>query len=264
MKIISFVNYKGGVSKTTTAFNIVGLMAMKKKKVLVVDCDAQGNMTFAFGIDKFSKEFVGLEQIFDKKTVDPLDIVREKPIEEMPTVDIIPCNIDLDASEMVLVNKTRREFILKKYIEKHADFFNKYDYVVMDTSPRFSIVNINVFSASDEIILVCNIDSNAYLGCVSVMETWGDITEDLEIANNIKGLIISKYDKRVKLSSELVDLIHDNEELNKIAFKTYIPENIKIRETVAAGLPLPYYDSKSVALLSFINLYKEMVKRGVL
>lgn len=264
MKIISFVNYKGGVSKTTTMFNITGIMASKKLRVLIIDCDPQGNTTNAFGIYNKEPDFMCINHVFDKKDVKPETIVIKAPNQLMPTVDVIGSNKFLDASEMSLVSKTKREYVLSKYIERHNDFFQQYDYVLIDTAPRFSVININVYTVSDEIMLVSDIDSNAYLGCVSVMETWENLSDELEIPNNIHGLIVSRYDKRINMSAEMIDYIHKDTQLSHLLFNTFIPENIKVRECLTVGEPVIFNSKKSVAVDAYKKLYNEMIKRGVL
>ena len=264
MKIISFVNLKGGTGKTSLAFNLVGLMAKKNKKVLVIDADAQANMTNNFGIDDGDDDVLGLAQVFDNKNIFPYEVILKAPIANMPFVDVIPCNIYLSASEMMLISRAGREYVLKSYINKYYDYFKEYDYIIFDTAPNIGAINMNVLYASDEIILVSDVGIHGYKGCRLIKSVWEDLCGDLKIESKINGIIINRFDRRIRLSSEFAELIKETEELNEITFDTFIPENIKVRECEAAGIPLVYYDTKNVAIKAYIGLYKEMIEKGIL
>ena len=268
MKVISFCNLKGGSGKSSTAFNIVGILAKKKKKVLVIDCDAQANMTNNFGIDDYDFSIKGVVNLFDsvsiKQSIAPEEIIIKSPVQEMPTVDLMPCNIYLTASEMKVVGLSAREWILRNYFEENADFFKRYDYAIIDTAPSLGIININVFYASDEMILVTDVGVHGYKGCKLIMKEWASIAKSLRTTNNIHGIVINRYSKVIRLGADFLEFVKTDEEFNNLAFKTLIPENIKIRECETVGKPLAFYDIKNVAISAYIDLYKEMVKRGIL
>lgn len=268
MKIISFCNLKGGTGKSSTAFNIVGILAKKKKKVLVIDCDAQANMTNNFGIDDYDFAIRGVINLFDsvsiKQTLHPELIIIKHPVKEMPTVDLMACNIYLTASEMKIVSLSARECILKNYFEENADFFKRYDYIVVDTAPSLGIININVFYASDEMILVTDVGIHGYKGCKLIMKEWASIAKSLRTTNNIHGIVINRYSKVIRLGADFLDFVKTDREFNELAFKTLIPENVKIRESEIVGRPLVFYDTKNAAINAYIDLYKEMVQRGIL
>jgi chromosome partitioning protein len=191
-------------------------------------------------------------------------VIVKKPLDIMPTVDLLPSHIYLTAAEMQLVSKAARETVLKKYIERHIEFFSRYDYIIFDTAPSLSIVNQNAFVVADSILLVSDISINGLKGSTKFISEWNNICEDLNIEKNIKGMLINKYDKRTKLSKEVAEYVREHELLKELSFDVIVPENIKLKETEMLHSPIAYYDVKNAGYEAYVDLVKELKKRSIL
>lgn len=262
-KIITFGTLKGGTGKTNTCFNITGFLAKEKKKILVIDLDPQANITNDLGFDETLDEFDYVGDIFEKGVL-PIHVIIEAPNEAMPTVDLIPSSVQLTTVEMKIITRPAREHILKKYINKYKDFFNKYDYILIDTSPNVSAVNQNGFVASDSILLISDVGINSIKGAKVLINVWEDICEALDIEFNIKGLVINRYDSRIKLAKDFIEYVQENPILKEYSFDTIIPENVKLKETELEKLPISYYDTKCSGFKAYTALVQELKNEGVL
>lgn len=265
MKSIAIANCKGGTGKSLSTFTLAGFLAKKRKKVLVVDCDAQGNTSNNFCVSEMVSEY-NLPTVSDiyENNILPTNVVIKSPLSNIPYLDVIPSNISLTATEMRLVSYPARETLLKSYIEKHKSFFDNYDYIFFDLNPSINIINQTVLYFVDSIIMVSDVDINSFNGVVLLKNLWEDISFKLGIDSKIKGLIINRFDKRIKLSKDFIEYLREHEELQKLSFDTLIPENVKLKESVTVGEPICYYDTKSSGYLAFTKLLKEMKERGVI
>ena len=242
MKIISFGTLKGGTSKTTTTFNVSSILAERGYKVLAVDADPQANLTTNFGLDETIEGFKSIQDIFEDKESNIESIVCRSPLKELKKLDVIPSGIMLTSTEMRLVGMAARENTLKNYIARNKVFFDAYDYILIDTNPSMSIVNQNAFAISDFICLTNIIGMNSFKGTQLFMALWSDIAESLGLDNNIKGLLVTQYDKRTNLSGQFLDFLKDLEYVRSILFDTIIPINIKLAESELEKKPINIYD----------------------
>lgn len=267
MKTICVGTLKGGCGKTLLSFNLAGYLAKKRFKVLLVDCDPQGNATENCGISD-DEEYSTIADIYEsylmRKEITPGSIIIKNPILEIPTLDLIAADITLTATEMRMVSVTARETILKNYIEKYRASFEKYDYIIFDCNPSLNICNQNAMYSSDSILLITDIGRNSFKGVKLLIELWSGMCENLKIENNIKGIVINKYDKRIKLSKDFLEYIKDNEMFVELSFDNIIPYNVKLQETEVVGLPISYYNTKNAGYKAFNDLIKEFKTRGVL
>ena len=149
-KVIAVTNQKGGVGKTTTTANLGVGLAMKGKRVLLIDADAQGDLTICLGYhdpDRFEDTLTTiLKQVIEDELVDPFDAV----IHNEEGIDLIPCNIELSGMEVSLVNVMGREYILRQYLDQIKD---EYDYILIDCSPSLGMVTINALTAADSVLI---------------------------------------------------------------------------------------------------------------
>lgn len=266
MKIITMATLKGGAGKTMNAFNIAGIVA-EKKKVLLVDVDPQCNLTSNCGVDITSTETASIRDIFEnqpKSQPKPEEIIVKKPIEELPKLDVIPSSIYLFKTEKEIFGKSDRERILEKYFKKHHAFFEYYDYIIIDTNPSMSFTNINAFLIADSIILSCDISNNSVTGAELFCELWDETREELGMEDNISALLISNYDGRSNLAKELIDYTRVSSFSKDILLKTIINTTVKLKETEISHKPINIYNNSHKACQQYRNVVKELKKEGIL
>lgn len=196
MKIITIGALKGGVGKTTFIFNLAGYIAKDNKKVLLIDLDPQANLTVSF---KLKTNNANSAELFNGKVL--INQTRYK------NIDIISSNIKLEALNRTLIQVVASEKILYKYFKffKNQEFLN-YDYVIIDTSPSLSLINLNAFAVADSIVLVSDwslysLDALRYL-----IPIWETNARDLEISNNFKAIILNNI-KHYKMSQDFIEAI---------------------------------------------------------
>lgn len=266
MKVITYATLKGGTGKTMTTFSTAGILAERKNKVLIFDADPQANITSNLGIDETQEGFIGIQEIFENPKFDVNKLIIRSPIEELPTLDIIPSSVFLTATETKIISLAGREFLLRNYIRKNADIFEKYDYIMFDTNPNMGIVNQNVFLVSDAIILITIPGKNGLKGAELFEALWGDIIDRLGMKNNIKGLLINMLDQRLKLQKEFIEYCLDEEDIDeedirKILFKAIIPKNAKLAETEIEVRPINMYDKLSSGYTAYNKFVDELLER---
>lgn len=265
MKVITIGTLKGGTGKTTTTFNLAGVLA-ESNKVLIIDADPQCNLTSFAGVNITDQNRKSLKNIFENnhENVLPPEIIIQSPIREISNLDIIPSNIKLTATEIQLVSRAGRERILFNYIDKYKEAFEAYDYIIIDTNPSMGIINQNAFLLADSIILVSDISFNGVQGAELFMYLWEDVRADLRKENNVAALIINNYDKRMNLASELREYCTDDDEFHKILIGTSIPSTVKMKETETAHQPINILYPKSPAHKALLEVVKELNERGII
>jgi len=263
-KVISFATMKGGTGKTNVAFNLIGFLSKAGKKVLVIDFDAQGNMTNDFHINQLTQDYDSIGDVLENN-ISFKDVIVESPIAEMPTVDLIPSNRKLTDTEIRIIrNNVSTHGMMKEWLKHNHNHVKKYDYIICDTPPVVNVPTQNALFISDSIILVTEVGMHSIQGAMNIIDRWDDICKNLRIENKVVGLLINKYDKRVKLAQDFKDYVDANPVLKKLAFDTIIPQNIKLQETSVVNLPISYYDVKNTGYTAYISFVKELIKMEVI
>lgn len=263
MKIITVATLKGGTGKTTVVFNLAGVLS-ERKKVLIIDADAQCNISSDVGINIADQSKKTIKDIFESSKIKPKEVIEKSPIKELPNLDIIGSSIKLTATELQLVSRAGREQILKHYIDDNIEIFKEYDYILIDTNPSMGIVNQNAFYVADHILLVSDISYNGIQGAELFMYLWEEARNDLRKKDNISALIINNFDKRIGLSSDLKQYCSDTDIFKDILIEPPIPNSIKLKETSLNHKPVNITAEKHKACMAIKEVAKELNEKGVL
>ena len=262
MKVIAVGTLKGGTGKTTVTFNLGGALA-EKHRVLLVDIDPQCNLSNNAGVDITEQDTYSSRDIFETPGVLPEDLVVNCPIEQLPNLDIIPSNILLTATELHIGSRAARERIMKNYFEDHKNFFEQYDYILIDTNPSMGIVNQNAFLMADSIILVTDVDDNSRIGLQLFMYLWEEIRNDLRKPNNIKALVINKADMRTTLTEQIMEYCQEDEELSEILVPQTIRAKVAFAKAALKKLPVTLYKGGEEAAEEITSVVNILAERGV-
>ena len=249
--VISIVNQKGGVGKTTTAVNLSAFLAKKRKKVLVIDLDPQGNATSGYGFEKSSLENTVYDLLVNEE-----EIVNVIAPTSVKNVDMCPTNINLAGAEVELVSAISRETILKRAIEP---VLNQYDYIIVDCPPSLGLLTINALTACEGVIVPIQGEYYALEGLSQLVDTINMIKKKLNPQVGILGVVITMHDRRTQLTRRVVEEVQKY--FGDKVFKTFIPRNVRLAEAPSHGLTIDEYDAKSKGSLAYQALANEVIKR---
>ncbi len=251
-KIISVVNQKGGVGKTTTAVNLASGIGMLGKKVLLVDFDPQGNTTSGYGINKKDIKISSYELLIGLAKADETIIKTE-----FKNVDVIPASIDLAAAEVDLINKEHRESQLKMGLSPLRE---RYDYIFIDCPPSLGLITINALNASDTVLVPIQCEYFALEGLSQLMASVRQVKRLYNPTIEIEGIVLTMYDARLNLTAQVVAEI--KKYFSNKLFKTAIPRAVRLSEAPSYGKPIQYYDKRSKGADAYNSLAKEFLKRN--
>lgn len=248
MKVITIINQKGGVAKTTTSQNLSYALVKKGYKVLAIDLDSQQNLSY---ITKASNNYKSIFEVLSN------DADINETIQTIDNLDFIRASEKLSIIDTVLF-KTGKEYKLK---EKIAKIKNKYDYIIIDTAPALNILTINALVASNEIVITALADILSLQGITNLIETIEPIKQYCNNSLQIKGILLTKYNERLSLNKELLQSFESVAKANNTKiFKTKIRESIAVRESQANRQPIIYYAKNNNASIDYDNFTKEFLK----
>ena len=239
MKIVAIGTLKGGTGKTTITFNVGGALA-EKYKVLLVDIDPQCNLSASCGVNVAERKYRSSRDIFmeDNSESTPDELIIKAPIKELPNLDVIPSHMLMTAVEFFLVNRPARESVLKNYIQDHLQFFEQYDYILIDTNPSMSVINQNAFLLADSIVLVTDISEDGISGVELFSHLWDNIRKAHRVPNNVKAMVINLADRRINLTKELKEYCEDNVDLIPLLVKDMVYGKVIYKDARMEHLPV--------------------------
>ena len=249
--VISIVNQKGGVGKTTTAVNLGSFLAAKRKKVLIFDLDPQGNATSGYGFDKMELENTVYDLLVNEEDIE--NVIQHTNVKN---VDMCPTNINLAGAEVELVSAISRETILKRAIEPVID---EYDYIIIDCPPSLGLLTINALSACEGVIVPIQGEYYALEGLTQLIDTINMIKKKLNPVVGILGVVITMFDSRTQLTKQVVEEVEKY--FGDKVFKTHIPRNVRLAEAPSHGKTIGDYDPKSKGAIAYQQLAQEVIKR---
>ena len=258
-KVIALANQKGDVGKTTTAVNLGIGLARQGKKVLLVDADAQGNLTDSLGWNEPDKLPVSLATIMSKVIMEEQIDPDEGILHHDEGVDLMPANIELSAMEVSLVNTMSREIVLRNYLKEVK---GKYDYVLIDCMPSLGMITVNALAAADSVIIPVQSHYLPAKGMSQLLQTIGRVKKNINPNLKIDGALITMVDNRTNFAKEISSLLRENYGDKLRVFKTEIPLAIKAAETSAEGKSIYSHDAHGKAAAAYEALTKEVLSDG--
>ena len=255
-KIISVINQKGGVGKTTTVINLAAGLTMKGKRILVIDLDPQGNATTGLGLSNNENLDQTIYSVLNG-TKKVSEVITKTNIENL---DLITSNVDLSGLEVETAGDTRRAFILKEQITAYLnDSRGLYDYVIIDCPPSLSLLTIMALVASNSLVVPLQTEFFALEGLSQLMKTIERIKTNLNPELLIKGILLTMYDKRNKLSSQVE--AEAREYFKDKVYQTVVPRNVRLSEAPSHGVPVLIYDKTCPGSKSYFNFTEEFLDK---
>jgi len=255
-KIISIINQKGGVGKTTTVINLAAGLSLLGKKVLVIDLDPQGNATTGLGLSNLENSEKSIYSVLNgnKKIADVIEKTK------FDNLDLITSNVDLSGLEVETASDNRRAFILKDQITAFLnDSRGDYSHILIDCPPSLSLLTIMALVASNSLLVPLQTEFFALEGITQLMKTIDRIKTNLNPELSIRGILLTMYDKRNKLSGEVEKEARGY--FKDKVYQTVVPRNVRLSEAPSHGIPVLFYDKSCPGSKSYFNFTDEFINQ---
>ncbi len=249
-KVLAIANQKGGVGKTTTSINLAASLVKTRRRVLLIDCDPQGNATMGSGVPKEQCPATTYEVLLGLAPIEQARLKTEGGY------DLVPSNSRLSGAEVELIEVERRERRLRTALETVR---HEYDYILIDCPPALNLLTVNAMVAAQAVMIPMQCEYYALEGLTALLNTIRKIRETLNPSLEIEGLLRTMYDPRNNLDNEVSAQLkaHFGDKL----YRTVIPRNIRLAEAPSHGKPVIGYDMQSKGAQAYLALAGEMLRR---
>ena len=255
-KITSVINQKGGVGKTTTVINLAAGLSFQDKKILVIDLDPQGNATTGLGLSNTDNSDQTIYSVLNG-TKKISEVIRNTKFENL---DLITSNVDLSGLEVETAGDSKRAFLLKDQLMAYLnDSEAKYAYILIDCPPSLSLLTVMALVSSHSLVVPLQAEFFALEGLTQLMKTIDRVKVNLNPDLKIRGILLTMYDKRNKLSSQVEKEARDY--FTNQVYTTVIPRNVRLSEAPSHGLPILIYDKTCVGSKSYFSFTDEFINQ---
>ena len=254
MQIISIINQKGGVGKTTTVINLAAGLSYQGKKILVIDLDPQGNATTGLGLSNLESSTETIYGVLNG-TKSIFEVIKKT---KFSNLDIITSNVDLSGLEVETAGDSNRAFMLKVKLASYLnDSRASYDYILIDCPPSLSLLTVMALVSSHSLVVPLQTEFFALESLTQLIKTIERIKVNLNPKLSIRGILLTMYDKRNKLSSQVEKEARDYFE-DKV-YTTMIPRNVRLSEAPSHGMPVLEYDKLCLGSKSYFRFTDEFI-----